>query len=593
MNLAERMDRAILLAGQKDFVGADAVCEEICFALPDQPDGYYLRGLIAFRSGSLERALQYLTQAEILGSTEVGLKRSLALILLSQADYNGAKQRYRDLANQGDLDQADALPLAQLGEAFRDDGAVGLAMEFFAHSRTLNSKHNPAIVGLFLCAQLTCDWQEIDALEKEVEALTQVALIDGEVPVESPFVHVTRVMDSEMNYAVASAWSDSLKVDGIKPSYKRSATDPIRLAYISSDFHEHATSYLIHRLFKLHDRQRFKVFAYSCNSSSDSSLYQEIESDCDFFFEITGWSADKAAQHISNNGIDILIDLKGHTRKNRLDIAARRPAPLQVAYLGFPGSSGADFFDYVVADPIVLPRADWKFYSESPILLPHCYQINSHTGTPLAMTKREAGLPEGVFVFCSFTNTYKIDPLMFSTWMRVLGAVKESVLWLCVNNSRAEKNLTRVAREHGIDPHRIIFAPFVDQEFHLKRLSAADLALDTRIYNGHTTTSDALWAGVPVLTLKGMHFASRVSESILHAIGLDELVIDGLEAFEGAAIDLASKRGKIDTIKAKIADLRNDAPLFDTVGFVHDFERGLAEIHRKRMLGEMPSPVIL
>ena len=182
---------------------------------------------------------------------------------------------------------------------------------------------------------------------------------------------------------------------------------------------------------------------------------------------------------------------------------------------------------------------------------------------------------------------------MFSTWMRVLGAVKESVLWLCVNNSRAEKNLTRVAREHGIDPHRIIFAPFVDQEFHLKRLSAADLALDTRIYNGHTTTSDALWAGVPVLTLKGMHFASRVSESILHAIGLDELVIDGLEAFEGAAIDLASKRGEIDTIKAKIADLRNDAPLFDTVGFVHDFERGLAEIHRKRMLGEMPSPVIL
>ncbi len=593
MNLAERMDRAILLADQKDFVGADAVCEEICFAAPGQPDGFYLRGLIAFRSGSLERALQYLTQAEILGSTEVGLKRALALILLSQADYNGAKLRYRDLAAQGELDEQDALPLAQLGEAFRDEGAIGLAMEFFTQSRSLNSKNNPAIVGLFLCAQLTCDWQNIDALEKEVEALTQLALIDGKVPVESPFVHVTRVMDSEKNYAVARAWSNSFKVDRVKRSHDRSATDPIRLAYISSDFHEHATAYLMHHLFKLHDRQRFEVFAYSCDSPSDSSLRKEIETDCDFFFEITGWSADKAAQHISNNGIDILIDLKGHTRKNRLDIAARRPAPLQVAYLGFPGSSGADFFDYVVADPIVLPRADWKFYSESPILLPHCYQINSHTGPPLAITKREAGLPEGVFVFCSFTNTYKIDPLMFSTWMRVLGAVEDSVLWLCANNSWAEKNLKRVAREHDIDPHRLIFAPFVNQENHLKRLSAADLALDTRIYNGHTTTSDALWAGVPVLTLKGMHFASRVSESILNAIGLDELVVDSLDAFEVTAIDLALKTGKIDTIKAKIADLRSGAPLFDTVGFVHDYERGLAEIHNKRILGKMPSPVIL
>ncbi|MEE2933961.1 MAG: hypothetical protein VX941_11165 [Pseudomonadota bacterium] len=593
MNLAERMNCAILLADQKDFVGADAVCEEICVALPDQPDGYYLRGLIAFRSGLLERALQYLTQAEILGSTEVGLKRSLALILLSQADYYGAMVRYRDIAAQGDLDRQDALPLAQLGEALRDEGAIGLAMEFFAHSRSLDSKNNPATVGLFLCAQLTCDWREIDALEKEVEALTQVALTDGMVPVESPFVHVTRVMDSEKNYAVARAWSNSLKIDGIERSHKRSTKDPIRLAYISSDFHEHATAYLIHHLFKLHDKQRFEVFAYSCDSPSDSSLRREIESNCDFFFDITEWSADKAAQHISKNGIDILIDLKGHTRKNRLDIAARRPAPLQVTYLGFPGSSGADFFDYVVADPIVLPKADWKFYSESPILLPHCYQINSHTDKPLVMTKREAGLPEEVFVFCSFANTYKIDPLMFSTWMRVLGAVKDSVLWLCANNSLAESNLKRVAHEHGIAPHRLIFAPFVNQETHLMRLSAADLALDTRIYNGHTTTSDALWAGVPVLTLKGMHFASRVSESILHAIGLDELVVDGLDAFEVAAIELAEKTGKIDTIKARIADLRNVAPLFDTVGFVHDFERGLAEIHQKRMLGEMPSPVIL
>lgn len=587
------MDSAISLADRSDFMGADAICEKICAATPDKPDGFCLRGLLAFRSGASEKALKYLVRAEQLGAKEPGLKRALALIFLSQGNYKDAMSRYKELNADGALNKQDAGSLAELGEALRKDGALGVAIECFKYSRALQSQNNPAVAGLYLCAQLVCDWTEIGSLEKEVEELTKAALAEGRLPAESPFMHITRSMDSEMNLAVARAWSTSVDAASVKINRHRTKKNLIRLAYISSDFHEHATAYLMHRLFKLHDRRRFEVFAYSCEPAPDSGLRRALENDCDLFFDITGWGADKAAQHIAENGIDILIDLKGHTRKNRLDILARRPAPLQVTYLGFPGSSGANFFDYIIADPIVLPKSEWKFYSETPILMPQCYQINSRINEPTVMKKRDVGLPETVFVFCSFTNTYKIDPLMFSCWMRILNSVGNSVLWLCTNNIEAEKNLKRYAREHGIDDSRLIFAPFVDQETHISRLSAADLALDTRIYNGHTTTSDALWAGVPVLTLRGRHFASRVSESILNALGVDELVVRSLDAFEIAAVDLASVPGKISKIKAKIADQRVNAPLFDTVGFVRDFERGLLEIQRKKLVGEKPFPVIL
>lgn len=565
---------------------ADSLCKEIAAAEPGNHVAIYLRGLIAYQSGDVEGALIMLNEAERLAPEDVSLKKTLASLLLSAGNLTGAASRYRALAKKNELTERDAVSLSQLGEGLRQNGNLGGAVEWFQYSLDLQPANNLAVAGLFVCGQLACAWRGMEELERAVEALTQSLLEAGKVPVEDPFTHLTRSANSAENFKVARAWSEGLNADRVGSSGYKDLTDtPIRLGYLSSDLHEHATAYLMHRLFALHDRDKFEVFAYSCGPLDGSPIRLRLERDCDQFRNIEGWDATRAAACIMEDRIQILIDLKGHTRKNRLDIAARRPAPIQITYLGFPGSSGASFFDYVVADRIVLPERDWRHFSEKPLLMPHCYQINSHQTVHNTVSRLDSGLPSSGFVFCSFTNTYKIEPVMFDRWMNILKATPGSVLWLCVNNALAERNLRREAEVRDVDSERLIFAPFVAQDEHLARLPLADLALDTRVYNGHTTTSDALWAGVPVLTVRGQHFASRVSESILSAAGLTELVAADLDAFQELAIEVAGDEGKIRRLKEKVAEARQSSPLFDTKAFVRYFERGLEEIWRKAMVG--------
>lgn len=484
---------------------ADALCAEICRSDPAIHTAHYLRGLIAFQRGQTEQSIDHLKVAESLAPDDGSLKKTFAFILLAFGDHAGAAEKFAFVISKNPeiLTASDTLSLAQLGEGLRQAGRLGAAIDFFAQSVRLQPEHNPATTGLFLCGQLACDWRDLERLEEGVEAQTQSSFEAGHCPVEDPFVHITRCMDSKANMEVARAWSEPLSkaaskaaatayVDSVPSFPTRAESQPIRLGYLSSDLHEHATAYLMRRLFKMHDRKFFEVVAYSCSPGDGSAIRKKLESDCDSFRDINGWDADRAAALITADGIQILIDLKGHTRKNRLDIAARRPAPLQVTYLGFPGTSGARFFDYVIADPVVLPETDWPHYTECPFLMPHCYQINSHENAGEPLSRVAAGLPADGFVFCSFTNTYKIEPVMFERWMNILKAVPNSVLWLCPNSRLAAKNLQKEAVARGVAAERLIIAPFVDQNKHMGRLALADLALDTRVYNGHTTTSDAL-----------------------------------------------------------------------------------------------------
>ena len=303
--------------------------------------------------------------------------------------------------------------------------------------------------------------------------------------------------------------------------------------------------------------------------------------------------AGAAARRIYGDSIDILVDLKGYTRHNRLDIAALRPAPVQATWLGFPGTSGAGFFDYIVTDSIVTPQDEAAVYSEAFAVMPHCYQVNNDGQeiAPGPISRAEAGLPEGGVVLASFNNTYKLEPVMFTVWMDILKAVPDAVLWLLVNNPRAAENLRRAASAAGIDPARLIFADMMAKPQHLKRMGLADLVLDTRIYNGHTTTSDALWAGVPVLTLRGTHFASRVSASILSAFDLPELVMESLDDYRRLAVAVTTDPDRLAELKRKTARLRKDAPLFDTKGFARNLERGYAEMWRRYRAGEPVSEI--
>jgi protein O-GlcNAc transferase len=425
--------------------------------------------------------------------------------------------------------------------------------------------------------QRACDW---DRFEGRAAQLDKLPFSQGLIPAESPLLSVARSDDLARNLAVAKAWGRQIErrmAGGENWQFvdRRATKDHrIRVGYLSWDFHDHATGHLMRSLFKAHDRSAFEIYAYSYGPDDSSAYRKKIESDCDHFIDIRDWDHTAAARRIHDDRIDVLIDVKGHTRHNRLEICARRPAPVQVTYLAFPGTSGAAFFDYILTDRIVCPPEYQAYYSEKFAYLPHCYQINDQNQKIAdgATARSTWGLPNQGVVFCSFNQSYKIEQQRFGAWMNILSNTPGSVLLLLRDNSMSEENLVRAAAAAGIDPARLIFARKVPKPQHLERLRHADLVLDTGTYNGHTTTSDALWAGVPVVTLCGQHFASRVSASILTAIGHSDLITHTLADYEKLAGELASDTVRRENLKQSIWRSRDEAPLFDTAATVSSLE---------------------
>lgn len=350
--------------------------------------------------------------------------------------------------------------------------------------------------------------------------------------------------------------------------------DRIRLAYLSADFCEHATAYLMAGLFERHDRSRFETVALSYGPDDGSPMRRRLARAFDRFVDARTLSDAAAAHVLRDLEIDVAIDLKGHTADARLGILAHRPAPVQVGYLGFPGTTGADFIDYVLADRHVLPESERAAWSEKVVYLPECYQAND-AGRAIAdrtPARAEAGLPSQGFVFCSFNNNYKIAPQVFDAWMRLLRQVPASVLWVLEDNAGARGNLQREAEARGVGPQQLVFAPRVPHAEHLARHRLADLFLDTLPCNAHTSGSDALWAGLPLLTCTGNTFAGRVAASLLHAIGLPELVTRSLAEYEALALQLAVNPGRLSALRARLAANRMTAPLFDTDRFRRHLE---------------------
>ncbi len=369
----------------------------------------------------------------------------------------------------------------------------------------------------------------------------------------------------------------------------RPAARPARLqiGYFSADFHEHATMHLMARLFELHDRSRFRIHAFSYGPDTGDAMRARVKQAFDAFHDVRVLGDEEIANLARREGIDIAVDLKGHTKDSRAGLFAYRAAPVQVSYLGYPGTMGAPFMDYLVADRTVVPEEQRRHYSEKLIYLPHSYQANDDTReiaqpTP---TRRELGLPEEAFVFCCFNNSYKITAAEFDVWMRLLGNIGGSVLWLLKSSPSAERNLRKQAQRRHIDPDRLVFAERAAPAWHLARHCRADLFLDTFVYNAHTTASDALWAGLPLVTWAGKGFASRVAASLLRACGLPELVADSPERYEQLAHALAINPQKLAELRAKLLAARHVAPLFRTHEFVRQLERGFDEAYRRSFAG--------
>ncbi len=371
---------------------------------------------------------------------------------------------------------------------------------------------------------------------------------------------------------------------------KRKSGEKIKLGYLSSDFFEHATAYLMAELFERHDRSRFSVTAYSYSDNTDESpMRQRLKKAFDSFVDVSDLSDREAAQKIYDDGIDILVDIQGGLTKNaRRGIAAFRPAPVQVSYLGYPGTTGARFIDYVIADRFVIPEDQEKFYSEKVVCLPDCYQPNE-TKRKIAEdtpTRAACGLPAKGFVFCCLNDNYKITARFFDVWMRLLQKVPDSVLWLPEYNKSVKEVLRQQAKHRAVDPDRLVFAKRIPLAEHLARIKLADLFLDTLPVNAHTTASDALWAGLPVLTCVGETFAGRVGGSLLTAANLPELITTSLADYEAKALHLAQHPEELAAIREKMDETKMHMPLFDIDRFVGNIESAYATMWKKYQAGE-------
>ncbi len=367
------------------------------------------------------------------------------------------------------------------------------------------------------------------------------------------------------------------------PLFKHPKSQKIRVGYFSADFHNHATGYLMAELFELHDKNQFELVGFSFGPIVNDEMRQRLEKSFDRFIEVGSMSDIEIAQLSRKLAIDIAIDLKGFTQDSRTEIFSYRAAPIQVNYLGYPGTMGADYIDYIIADRTLIPDQSQQFYAEKIVYLPNSYQVNDRKRaiSDRKFTRQELGLPEKGFVFCCFNNNYKILPETFDGWMRILKAVQGSVIWLLADNPMAKDNLIKEAIAREVDCSRLVFAEHMLLSEHLARQHQADLFLDTVPYNAHTTTSDALWAGLPVLTLMGQSFASRVAASLLNAIGLSELITSTQEEYESLAIELAMNPQKLADIKLRLANNRLTAPLFNTPLFTKNLEATYIKMYER------------
>nr|WP_246149592.1 tetratricopeptide repeat protein [Tritonibacter litoralis] len=414
------------------------------------------------------------------------------------------------------------------------------------------------------------NWDDLDSYKK---------LFYEKISTMDPGIFLPIVDDPALQKAKSETYFNGLvgDVPQNRPAPRqRGEGDKIRLGYFSSDFHKHATMWLMIRMLELHDRERFEIFIYDYSTTADE-MTERAKNAADHYRVVRRMSDEEVVALAQADGIDIAIDLKGYTSGHRTPIVFKNPAPVNVSYIGYPGTIGSSKLDYIVADEVMIPPSLRKYYSEKIIYMPDCYQVTNdqrNVATKIP-TRAELGLPEDAFVFCSFNSHYKITPFEYEIWMRLLKKVDNSVMWIWCKEDLARENMHKAAEAHGVAPERVIFADSVSQEDHLARLSQADLFLDTFAVCAHTTASDAMWMGLPLVTLEGKQFAARVASSVLQTMDLPELVTTTMEEYEAVALEFATNPDKLAAVRAKIKTNRETSPMFKTERFTRNWEQQL------------------
>ena len=589
---------------------------------PEYAEAYNNMGVTLKEQGKLEKAIASYNKALSLKPDYAKAYNNMGVTLQDQGKQNEAIEAYNNalaikpdyaeaynnmgiaFKKQGKQDKAlEAFNKAiaikpdyaraynNMGATLNDHGKLEEAIEALNKAIAIKPDYEASRASKLYLQALICDWDNIaedvnliPRLGTSEEDISPFALLSLE---DAPDTHFTR----SKIFAKAKFPQKPLPLLGIPSQMPKR----LRIGYFSADFHEHATMYLMAQIFTVHDKAQYEIFAYSYGSNSHSAMQNRLINEVDTFHDISQLNNTDIIELVLREKLDVAVDLKGYTKDSKTNLFSYRLAPIQINYLGYPGTLGADFIDYIVADSIVIPEDKQQHYSEQVMYLPHTYQPNDNTRaiSQKVQTREDMGLPSDGFVFCCFNNNYKISPKEFGIWMRLMTKVGGSVLWLLKSNKWAEQNLKKEAEARGISADRVIFAERVENSEHLARHRLADLFLDTFNVNAHTTASDALWAGLPVVTKLGRGFAARVAGSLLSAVGLPELITHDEEAYEVLILKLATNPKKLDKIKKKLEVNRLSQPLFNTEQYTKHLENGYRQAYQKYFDGESPNTIIV
>ena len=535
-----------------DYGQSEACARRAQKLLAEDGGVYALLGAIALKQHRLPEALAYCQKAEALNPKDASITNNIAVILSEQGRFHEASQAYEKTL--------------LLDECYP-----------FARGSLLHARMKSVA------------WKGYNELVSEIKKGIEAGSKESD-----PFSLLATDLDAELQKNCAQLYA-ATRYPVVEPYtfWPANNSGKIRIAYLSADFFGHATAFLMAELFELHDRSKFEIIGICYGRSPDDAMRRRITQSFDKFHQVADQSDQKIAELIYALGVDIAVDLKGHTTSTRLGALSYRPAPVQAHYLGYPGTTGAPFIDYLIADLVLIPGEQQQFYTEKIAYLPDCYQVNDRQRqiSDRIFARSELGLPDTGFVFCSFNNNFKITPDLFDVWISLLKRVEGSVLWLFQDNPTAADNLRKEAIARGVDVSRLVFAERMPLPEHLARHRCADLFLDTWYCNAHTTASDALWSGLPVVTKLGKTFAGRVASSLLTAMGLPELVTRTPEEYEALACELAINPEKLNFLKERLAQSRATAPLFDTKRFARNLEGVYTAMMERYKSGLPPSAI--
>lgn len=573
---------------QKDFEGALAAFERAVAAEPGCAEFHCNKALALQELGRLQEALDAYARALAVKPDFADVLTRLGILLHCMRRPDEALAALRKAVCLAPRNTAALLNLAGI---LKDYDLMAEAAE--TYRALLSVGNGPMAVAQFEYCHLRrhlCDWQGLEDAERS--AIDGLKASGERVP---PFGALAMACGPADHLTLARRWADGFKAAAPPASLSRPGLGPsakrrIRLGYLSSDFHDHATSSLVTELFERHDSSRFELFAYCFGQDDQSAMRRRLMAAFDRFTILKDHSHADAARAIAGDAPDVLIDLKGYTRGARPAILAQRPAPVQVNYLGYPGTMGAAFIDYIIADPFVAPMQHQRYFDEKIVQLPDCYQPNDRQrrASPMPRTRKDFSLPDDGMVFCAFNSVYKITADVFSIWMRLLQRVPGGVLWLLDANPTAKANLRYEAALRDVDPDRLVFAPKLPIAEHLARYPFADIFLDNLPVNAHTTASEALWAGLPVVTCAGEIFVGRAAGSLLLACGLPDLVTGSLAEYEALALRLATDRALLAHFRSRLARDRSSARLFDIERYARNLEAAFVHMVRLHEAGRPP-----